>query len=117
MTPLGPAHARQWAHRTNGAGTPLSLAHHIHSVRRAIDLLELHSVAVVGHDSGRQRARRSPAGDERLRALVPIDTEQSTGSNWKFTTFLASRWAPGCGPALGWLAWGPTPAPQPARLR
>src|SRR4051794_25267487 len=34
------------------ADTPLSVANHINSVRRVLDLLELSDVAVVGHDSG-----------------------------------------------------------------
>lgn len=90
-----------------GAGTPLTIANHIHSVRRAIDLLGLESVAVVGHDSGGMIARHAVAGDERLRALALIDTEQSTGVSWKFKTFLAGRKVPGFGATLGFLAGKP----------
>ncbi len=89
------------------ADTALSIENHIHGVRRALDLLELNDVAVVGHDSGGMIARHAVAGDPRLRALGLIDTEQSTGLSWKFKTFLAGRRIPGFGPALGWLAGKP----------
>jgi haloalkane dehalogenase len=89
------------------ADTTLTIANHIHSVRRSIDLLELDDVAVVGHDSGGMIARHAVAGDPRLRALGLIDTEQSTGISWKFRSFLAGRRVPGFGPALGWLAGRP----------
>jgi pimeloyl-ACP methyl ester carboxylesterase len=89
------------------ADTPLSIDHHIHSVRRVIDLLELDDVAVVGHDSGGMIARHAVAGDTRLRALGLIDTEQSTGLSWKFKTFIAGRHVPGFGAGLGWLAGQP----------
>lgn len=87
--------------------TPLTIANHIHSVRRSIDLLGLHDVAVVGHDSGGMIARHAVAGDARLRALGLIDTEQSTGLTWKFKSFLAGRHLPGFGAALGYLAGHP----------
>jgi pimeloyl-ACP methyl ester carboxylesterase len=87
--------------------TPLTIANHIHSVRRVIDLLDLTDVAVVGHDSGGMIARHAMAGDERLRALALIDTEQSTGISWKFKSFLAGRKVPGFGAALGFLAGRP----------
>ena len=87
--------------------TPLTIDHHIHSVRRALDLLELRDVAVVGHDSGGMIARHAVAGDPRLRALGLIDTEQSTGLSWKFKSFIAGRRLPGFGGALGWLAGHP----------
>lgn len=89
------------------ADTPLTIANHIHSVRRSLDLLELNDVAVVGHDSGGMIARHAVAGDPRLRALGLIDTEQSTGLSWKFKSFLAGRRVPGFGHALGWLAGKP----------
>lgn len=89
------------------AATPLTIANHIHSVRRVIDLLGLTDVAVVGHDSGGMIARHALAGDERLRALALIDTEQSTGISWKFRSFLAGRKVPGFGAALGYLAGKP----------
>ncbi len=89
------------------AGTPLTIANHVHSVRRVIDLLGLTDVAVVGHDSGGMIARHAVAGDERLRALALIDTEQSTGVSWKFRSFLAGRRIPGFGTALGFLAGRP----------
>ena len=87
--------------------TPLTIDHHIHSVRRALDLLELRDVAVVGHDSGGMIARHAVAGDARLRALGLIDTEQSTGLSWKFKSFIAGRRVPGFGAALGWLPGQP----------
>jgi haloalkane dehalogenase len=89
------------------ADTPLTIENHIHSVRRVVDLLELNDVAVVGHDSGGMIARHAVAGDTRLRAMGLIDTEQSTGISWKFRTFIGSRWIPGYGAALGWLAGKP----------
>jgi pimeloyl-ACP methyl ester carboxylesterase len=89
------------------ATTRLTVENHIHSVRRVIDLLELDDVAVVGHDSGGLIARHAVAGDARLRALGLIDTEQSTGLSWKFTSFIAGRRMPGYGAALGWLAGRP----------
>ena len=50
------------------AETPLTIENHIHSLRRAVDLLDLSEVAVVGHDSGGLIARHALAGDARLRA-------------------------------------------------
>jgi haloalkane dehalogenase len=87
--------------------TPLSIENHILAVRRVIDLLGLHDLAVVGHDSGGMIARHAVAGDPRLRALGLIDTEQSTGLSWKFKSFIAGRHVPGFGHALGWLAGKP----------
>jgi pimeloyl-ACP methyl ester carboxylesterase len=89
------------------AATPLSIGNHIDALRRSLDVLELHDVAVVGHDSGGMIARHAMAGDRRLRALGLIDTEQSTGTTWKFRSFLAGRRVPGFGAALGWLAGRP----------
>jgi pimeloyl-ACP methyl ester carboxylesterase len=89
------------------ADTPLSIANHIHAVRRSMDLLQLADVAVVGHDSGGMIARHAVTGDPRLRALCLIDTEQSTGISWKFRSFLAGRRVPAFGAALGWLAGQP----------
>jgi pimeloyl-ACP methyl ester carboxylesterase len=89
------------------ADTPLTIANHIHALRRSLDLLQLHDVAVVGHDSGGMIARHAVAGDSRLRALGLIDTEQSTGVSWKFRSFLAGRRIPGFGATLGWLAGQP----------
>lgn len=89
------------------ASTSLTIANHVHAVRRSIELLGLDDVAVVGHDSGGLIARHAVAGDPRLRALGLIDTEPSTGISWKFRSFLAGRRVPGFGPALGWLAGQP----------
>ena len=87
--------------------TPLSIDNHIHAVRRSLELLGLDDVAVVGHDSGGMIARHALAGDPRVRAFGLIDTEQSTGLNWKFKSFLAGRRIPGFGAALGWMAGKP----------
>lgn len=84
--------------------TPLSIANHISSVRAVVDHLQLERVAVVGHDSGGLIARHALAGDPRLCALGLIDTEQPTGSSWRFRAFLAGRHLPGYGAGLGWLA-------------
>jgi pimeloyl-ACP methyl ester carboxylesterase len=91
----------------HATGAPLSISTHIDAVRRTLDLLGLDDVAVVGHDSGGLIARHALAGDPRLRAMGLIDTEMSTGSSWKFRTFLAGRKVPGFGAALGWLAGQP----------
>jgi len=88
--------------------SPLSIARHVESVRRVVDLLGLDDVAVVGHDSGGLIARHAMAADPRLRAMALIDTELSTGTSWKFRSFLAGRHVPGFGPLLGWVAGKPT---------
>lgn len=87
--------------------TDLSVANHIASVRRSVELLELDSVAVVGHDSGGMIARHAMAGDDRLRAMGLIDTEPSGGVGWRFRSFIAGRNLPGFGRGLGWLAGKP----------
>jgi haloalkane dehalogenase len=84
------------------AGTTLTVAQHIRSVRRVLDLLSLAEVAVVGHDSGGLIARHALAGDPRLRAMGLINTEQPDGLSWRFRLFLAGRWLPGFGAGLGW---------------
>lgn len=87
-----------------GADTPLTVAQHIKSVRRVLDLLELGAVAAVGHDSGGMIARHALVGDARLRVMGLINTEQSDGSSWRFKAFLAARHLPGFGAGLGWVA-------------
>jgi pimeloyl-ACP methyl ester carboxylesterase len=89
------------------AGAPLSIENHITSVRHAIDALGLTDVVVVGHDSGGMIARHAVAGDPRVRGMVLIDTEQSTGLSWRFKSFIMGRRIPGFGAALGWLAGKP----------
>lgn len=89
------------------ATTPLSIANHIRSVQRSLDMLGLDDVAVVGHDSGGMIARHAMAGDTRLRALGLIDTEPSQRPSLKFRSFVAGRKVPGFGAALGWLAGRP----------
>jgi len=87
-----------------GPGTRLTIDQHIVSVRRALDRLELHDVAVVGHDSGGMIARHAVVGDRRLRALGLVDTEQSHGLSWRFRLFLAGRNLPGFGATLAWVS-------------
>jgi len=86
------------------AHAPLSIAYHIQSVTKALDLLELENVAVVGHDSGGMIARHAVAGDPRIRAMGLVNTEQPRGLNWRFKLFLAPSRLPGFGAALGWVA-------------
>lgn len=87
--------------------TNLTLANHVASVRRSVELLELDSVAVVGHDSGGMIARHAMAGSERLRAMGLIDTEPSGGVGIRFKSFIGGRKLPGFGAGLGWLAGKP----------
>ena len=87
--------------------TDLSIANHVTSVRRSVELLELDSVAVVGHDSGGMIARHAMTGNDRLRAMGLIDTEPSGGVGWRFRSFIAGRNLPGFGGGLGWLAGKP----------
>jgi haloalkane dehalogenase len=87
--------------------TTLSLAQNITSVRKVLDMLELDSVAVVGHDSGGMIARHAFAGDRRVRAMGLINTEQPQGQSWRFRLFLASRFVPGVGGAFSWLSGHP----------
>lgn len=90
-----------------GNDTTLTIDQHIRTVRRVVDLLELDDVAVVGHDSGGLIARHAMAGDQRLRAMGLINTEQPQGSSWRFRLFLAARHAPGLAAGLGWVAAQP----------
>ncbi len=69
--------------------------------------MELDEVAVVGHDSGGLIARHAMAGDQRLRAMGLINTEQSQGASWRFRMFLAGRHMPGFAGVLGWAAGKP----------
>ena len=87
--------------------TDLSIANHVASVRRSVELLELDSVAVVGHDSGGMIARHAMTGNDRLRAMGLIDTEPSGGVGWRFRSFIVGRNLPGFGGGLGWLAGKP----------
>ncbi len=84
--------------------TKLSIRQHVVSVRRAVDLLELDRVAVVGHDSGGMIARHALARDPRVSGMGLINTEQSQGLSWRFKLFVGVRRAPGLGAALGWVA-------------
>ena len=92
--------------------TPMSIDQHIITVQRVLDLLELDSVAVVGHDSGGLIARHAMVGDPRLRAVGLINTEPPNPS-WRFRSFIALRHLPGFSAGLGWVAG----APRVRRLR
>lgn len=87
--------------------TTITVAQQILNVRRIVDLLELGSVAVVGHDSGGMIARHAMARDPRLRAMGLINTEQSGHISWRFKSFLSVRHLPGLGTGLGWVAGQP----------
>lgn len=90
--------------------TSLSIAQHITSVRRIIDLLELDQVAVVGHDSGGLIARHAVVGDPRLRAMGLINTEPPH-PGWRFRSFIASRHLPGLRYATARAGGGAAPHP------
>lgn len=85
------------------ATTPLSIDGHIQSVRHVVDQLGLHSVALVGQDSGGMIARHAMAGDPRLRAMGLINTEPAD-PGWRFTSFVATGKLPGFAPAFGWVS-------------
>jgi pimeloyl-ACP methyl ester carboxylesterase len=86
-----------------GPDTTVTIAQHITSVRRVVDVLGLDSVAVVGHDSGGMIARHALAGDSRVRAMGLVNTEQTEGPSWRFRSFLSIRHLPGVGAGLGWV--------------
>ena len=88
------------------ADTPMSIAQHIETVQRVVDLLELDEVAVVGHDSGGLIARHAMVGDPRLSAMGLINTEPPDPS-WRFKAFVASRHLPGLSTGLGWVSGKP----------
>jgi len=85
----------------------ISLAQHIVSIRRVVELLGLERFAAVGHDSGGMMARHALAGDPRLYAMALIDTEQPQGLNWRFKLFLAMTRAPGFEAMLAWACMRP----------
>jgi len=87
--------------------TRLSVAQHIETVRRVVGVLELNSVALVGHDSGGMIARHAMADDPRLRAMGMVNTEQPHGLSWRFKSFLGLRNVPGFAMILGWLVGKP----------
>ena len=88
------------------ADTPMSIAQHITTVQRVVDLLDLDEVAVVGHDSGGMIARHAMVGDPRLRAMGLINTEPPDPS-WRFKSFIAARRLPGLAAGLGWISGAP----------
>ncbi len=82
--------------------TPLSLEHHIDSVRRVVDSLGFDEVAVVGNDAGGMIVRHALAGDTRVRAMGLINTEQPQGLGWRFKSFLAVRSLPRLESTMAW---------------
>jgi len=84
--------------------TTISVAQHIESVRRIADALELEDFAVIAHDSGGMIARHALAGDDRVRAMALVDTEQPQGLNWRFKQFLVMAHTPGFEHTLAWAA-------------
>jgi haloalkane dehalogenase len=98
------------------ATTPVTLTDHIRSVVTVLDALGLDDVAVVGHDSGGLIARHAFAGDDRVRALGLIDTEQPQGLSWRLRLFLAARRMPGLSTALGWIVGRPRLRRHPLAL-
>ncbi len=86
--------------------TPMSIAQHIETLRRVVDLLDFGNVAVVGHDSGGMIARHAMVGDRRLRAMGLINTEPPDPS-WRFKSFIAAGRLPGLSAGLGWIAGKP----------
>ncbi len=88
------------------ADTPMSIAQHITSVQRVVDLLELESLAVVGHDSGGLIARHAMVGDPRLRSVGLVNTEPPE-PGWRFRSFIAARHLPGFAAGLGFAAGRP----------
>jgi haloalkane dehalogenase len=85
------------------ADTPVSIAHHIVSTRRVVDVLGFDDVAIVGHDSGGMIARHAMVGDPRLRALCLIDSELAD-PGWRFRSLVAARHLPGLAAGLGLVA-------------
>lgn len=88
------------------SNTPLSVDHHIQSVKRVIDQLGVNQFAVVGHDSGGMIARHATVGDSRLIGMGLINTEPPN-PGWRFSSFIAARHLPGFRAAFGWLAGQP----------
>ncbi len=89
------------------ARTRISVEQHIETVRRVVDILDLQSVAAVGHDSGGLIARYALAGDPRLRSLGLLNTEQSTGVSRTFKVFMWLRRAPALETMIGVTARQP----------
>ncbi|MEO1088862.1 MAG: alpha/beta hydrolase, partial [Acidobacteriota bacterium] len=96
--------------------TPISVEQQIKNVRRAVDLLGLEDLAVVGHDSGGLIARHALAGDRRLRATALINTEQSRGLSLRFRQFLLASRLPRFMDLLAWAALRPALRRNPLLL-
>lgn len=89
------------------ATSEITFDRHVETVRRVVDQLGVDDVAVVGHDSGGMITRHAMAGDDRLRAMGLVDTEQPQGLTWRFKAFLMGRHVPRFGDVLGWAAMRP----------
>jgi pimeloyl-ACP methyl ester carboxylesterase len=90
-----------------GPDTTLTIARHIESVGRVVDLLDVSDIAVVGHDSGGMIARHAVVGHPRLRAMGLINTEPSGALSWRFRSFVSAGRLPGFGRVLGWAVGRP----------
>ena len=88
--------------------TPITIEQNIFNVKRVVDLLELDSIAAVGHNSGGMIARHALAGDPRLRAMALVNTEQPQGLTWRFRMFLIMRHLPAFSHILAWSAMNRT---------
>lgn len=80
---------------------------HVRSIRRVVDALDLDQYAVVGHDSGGLLARHAVAGDDRLRAVGLMGTEQPDAITWWLRAFLLAGRVPGFEHALAWVSGRP----------
>lgn len=85
----------------------LTITSQMEAVTTVVDQLGFESVAVVGNDSGGLISRHVLAGDNRLRAMGLIGTEQPQGLSARFKFFLAPRNLPGFGATLGWVTGKP----------
>jgi len=85
------------------ADSPLSVDHHIDSVKRVIDHLAVDKISLVGHNSGGMVSRHATIGDPRLRGLGLINTEPPEPGR-RFSTFVGARHLPGFQSVFGWLA-------------
>jgi pimeloyl-ACP methyl ester carboxylesterase len=75
--------------------TPIGLAEHADTLRRAIDLLGLSRYAFLAHDSGAVFARLAAANDARVSAMVLGDTEIPGHRPWLVEALGALSKVPG----------------------
>lgn len=88
------------------ADAPLSVDHHIDSVKKVVDHLGVDKISLVGHNSGGMIARHAMVGDPRLSGLGLINTEPPK-PGWRFSSFIGARNLPGFSRTFGWLAGQP----------